>query len=393
MTIGGAQRPITVLLYSVNGTGLGHLTRLMAIGRWLKILLNGLDLEPRIYFLSCSDADFLLSQQGFPSFKLPSRASLVAASIRGKSADQLIREFAVAALEKIAPDVALIDTFPTGTYDELLPLLGREDVTKVFIFREQRSDYVARVPYQKLLSGFDLLLIPHPEESFELGFQTPPGLQIAWSGPVVFGEPNELWPKSKAHRAVGVRHGKTVIYTSAGGGGDPEAARIFKTILGTVRELPDVHLVVGAGPLSRRAPIRGKGLTWTTFYPISRLFRGFDFAISASGYNSVNEFLYFGLPAILYAQERTADDQWVRASEVAAAGAAIALRRLTPAALRKAIRRMMDPELRSKYRAAAHRLVPVNGARRAAEEVINVALPRLFPGTEFENLELSRQTA
>lgn len=38
-------------------------------------------------------------------------------------------------------------------------------------------------------------------------------------------------------------------------------------------------------------------------------------------------------------------------------------------------------------------MLPVNGARRAAEQVLNVALPRLLPGTEFATLDLAARVA
>lgn len=392
----GARTPsdtVTILLYSVNGTGLGHLTRLMAIGGWLRKLLNGVDLKARIFFLSCSDADFLLARNGFPSFKLPSRMALHAAAIRGTTADQLIRDYAAATLRQLSPDILVVDTFPTGTYDELLPILGEEQVTKVFIYREQRADYVKGRPYDKLLANFDLIVVPHDEGSMDLGFEPPKNVQLSWSGGIVFGEREELWTKAKARKTLGVPRRKTVVYTTAGGGGDPEAARTFGNVLEAARGLSGLHLVVGAGPLGSQPALSGRDITWTRYYPISRLFRGFDFAVSSSGYNSVHEMLFFGLPAILYAQERVADDQWGRARQVADAGAALAVARPTVGSLRAAMRRMLKPELRDRLSRRASAMLPVNGARRAAEQVLSVALPRMLPGTEFAKLDLADRVA
>lgn len=379
MTAPSPESSLSVLLYSVNGTGLGHVTRLMAIARWLRTLLNGLDLKAQIYFLSCSDADSLIGAQGFPSFKLPSKTGLRRAMLSDGEAIGLIRGFAGAAIEAIRPDVLVVDTFPAGSYDELLPVLGREEVTKVFVFREQRGDYAASVPYEKLLHTFHLLLMPHPEGHFELPFRLPRGLRAAWAGDIIFGERHEQWTKAKVRKALGIGRHKTVVYAAAGGGGDPHSAQTLRTISKAVLELPKTHLVVGAGPLYRQPGTSGPNLTWTTYYPISRLFRGFDFAISSSGYNTVSELLHFSLPAILYAQTRGADDQMARAQRVAQAGAAIALERLTPATLRRALQKILLAERRAGMRRAARALLPRNGARRAAELILETALPRKFP--------------
>lgn len=377
MPLAEPTQNIDILLYAVNGTGLGHLTRLMAIGRWLRKLINARNLGARVYFLSCSDADYLLAQQGFASFKIPSRAALRKASVAGPASIALIRRYAEAALNEIAPDILVVDTFPTGTFDELLPILGRADVTKVFVFREQRADYMDRIPYARLLSHYDLMLVPHPRGACRLPADLDPELKIRWSGNVIFGEPNELWTKARAQRALGIPRSKTVIYTAAGGGGDSDFTETLELIAEVASEVADSHLVIGAGPLNRSTPQTGPNRTWTTFYPISRMFKGFDFAISSSGYNTVHELLYFRLPAILYAQERRADDQLARARQVADSGAGISLDRLDRASLEEALTRLLDPEVRSRMKQNASKLVKSNGAKQAAMEILDAALPRL----------------
>lgn len=386
MTAAASENALSVLLYSVNGTGLGHVTRLMAIARWLRTLINGLDLKARIFFLSCSDADSLIGAQGFPSFKIPSKTALRRAMLSDGEAIELIRGFAGAAIEEVKPDVLVVDTFPAGSYDELLPILGRDEVTKVFVFREQRSDYAASIPYEKLLHTYHLVLMPHPKGHFELPFQLPQGVRAAWAGNVIFGERHEQWTKAAARKALGIGRHKTVVYAAAGGGGDPESAKTLRTISKAVLDLPGTHLVVGAGPLSRQPGAGGPNLSWTTYYPISRLFRGFDFAVSSSGYNTVHELLHFGLPAILYAQVRGADDQMARARRVAAEGAALALESLTPATLKRALTTIMTPDRRAAMRRQAKALVPQNGARRAAEAILETALPRRFPELSLHSL-------
>ena len=376
MITADSDNAVRVLLYTVNGMGLGHVTRLLAVARWLRILLNGLNLQARIFFLSCSDADAVIGAQGFPSFKLPSKTTLRAANLSDKQAVEVIRGVAGATLDELDPDILVIDTFPTGSYDELLPMLGRDRVTKVFVFREQRSDWAARIPYERLLSSFQLLLIPHPEGFFELPFVPPSTLRVGWAGDIIFGERGDLWTKAKVRRSLGLSANKTVIYTAAGGGGDPDSERTLATIIKTAQEVPGVHLVVGAGPLNRGTGRTGRNLYWTNYFPISRLFRGFDFAISSSGYNTVHEVLHFGLPAILYPQLRGADDQLGRARWVEGEGAGVRLEKLTPARLRKALARMQDRDFRKEVSRRAKALVPTNGARRAAEIILETALAR-----------------
>ncbi len=369
------HRSLRIVLYAVNGTGLGHVTRLLAIARWLVRVLNGMNVEAQIYFLTCSDADSVIGKQGFASFKLPSRTVLRAQNLSSVDALDVIRRFAAATLRELDPDVLVVDTFPTGAYDELLPVLGDHTCRKVFVFREQRPEYARTVPYEALLSNYDLLLIPHPHGSFDLPFRPPGGLEVCWAGPIVFGEPDEAVAKRDAIRTLGLPPARSYVYASAGGGGDSKAAESLDMIRRVVGGLPDTHLVLGAGPLGTPPPGKDDDVTWTTYYPISRMFSAFDFAISSSGYNSVSEMLFMGLPAIFYGQPRSADDQEARAMRVERDGAGLALPVLTEDGLADAVRQMCDPARREAFAAQGRRLLPVNGARTAAEAVVGALHP------------------
>jgi UDP-N-acetylglucosamine--N-acetylmuramyl-(pentapeptide) pyrophosphoryl-undecaprenol N-acetylglucosamine transferase len=371
---------VRILLYSVNGTGLGHLTRQLAIARWLRRLCDGLDLSAQILFLSCSEADFLLSAEGFPSVKVPSRAVLRAAQLSDRSAAGLIRSVARSTISELKPHAMVVDTFPTGTFDELLPALGRKSTRKVFTYREQRVEHADRIPYDRLLAHYDLMLFPHQEGEFEVPFQLPAGLQTCWTGPIVLGEEADLLPREAARKALGLPKNKTVAYAAAGGGGDRGVTRWLDLVRGVLGEFPELHLVLGAGPLSKGNLPMAKGLTWLRDFPASKYFRGFDFAVSSTGYNSAYELARFGVPAILYPQERQADDQGRRAERLASGGAAIALGELNEGELRKAVRRMLKPKFRSRLAETAPKFVPAGGARRAAEEILRVAIPSRVPG-------------
>ena len=63
-----------IVCYAINGAGLGHLTRLVSVGRWLRRFVTLLENQPpEIFFLTSSDASDFLAQAGFASFKIPSK--------------------------------------------------------------------------------------------------------------------------------------------------------------------------------------------------------------------------------------------------------------------------------------------------------------------------------
>ena len=68
-------------------------------------------------------------------------------------------------------------------------------------------------------------------------------------------------------------------------------------------------------------------------FPLSRRFRAFDLAVSASGYNSFHELLRFGIPTLFIPNQDTAlDDQEARARFASDKGLAHMLERVSVAA-------------------------------------------------------------
>ena len=64
---------LRVVCYAVNGTGVGHITRLLAIARWLRRYAAALDQKLEVWFLTSSEADGLAFAEGFAAFKIPSK--------------------------------------------------------------------------------------------------------------------------------------------------------------------------------------------------------------------------------------------------------------------------------------------------------------------------------
>jgi hypothetical protein len=148
----------------------------------------------------------------------------------------------------------------------------------------------------------------------------------------------------------------------------------------TLRHQPDLHLVVGAGPLYGGAPRRGPNVTWLSDFNAMQDFAGVDFAFSAAGYNSFHELLHAGVPAAFFAQEKIADEQSRRVRAAAEAGCALSVGVCgdgTPREeeIRLALDEFRDPRRRAELASKAGEAVPVNNARDAACEVLATVLP------------------
>ena len=129
-------------------------------------------------------------------------------------------------------------------------------------------------------------------------------------------------------------------------------------------------MVVGAGPLYEGPEIRGPGITWLCRYTPVELLPGVDVAVSAGGYNTFHELMFAGVPTVFLPQPRIADDQRERSLRAVAAGAGKIASTFEDVA--ECVAELLADEGAS---AAAMRLVPENGARAAALEILSTILP------------------
>jgi UDP:flavonoid glycosyltransferase YjiC (YdhE family) len=153
-----------------------------------------------------------------------------------------------------------------------------------------------------------------------------------------------------------------------------------------LRLIHGLHLVIGAGPLYRGRCIYGNRVTWLANGNAAEFMAAFDIAVSAAGYNSFNELMHFGVPAVFLPQRKWADDQKARAERAARVGAAVVLDSMTDAnALRQAVEKFGDPPQRASASRAARDLVP----RNHASEVASVLLGLILRGEQIAAAESS----
>ncbi|MFT4977264.1 MAG: UDP-N-acetylglucosamine--N-acetylmuramyl-(pentapeptide) pyrophosphoryl-undecaprenol N-acetylglucosamine transferase [Myxococcota bacterium] len=340
--------PLRIVSYAINGRGMGHLVRQLAILRWVRRYGALLDVSVECWVLTSSEADTLARREGIPSLKMPSKAMMRDANIDPHRYLSIARGWVLNAIAGLQPDVLIVDTFPAGSFGELVTVLELAR-TRVLVRRRVKESFAEEEAYQALLPLYDRCISPDDRET----------------GPIVIREREELLPRPAARRALGIPDNTRAVYLSLGGGGDPAAAQLLPRAVRLLRA-SSWHVVVGAGPLYEGEELRGEGITWLDRYVPVELFAGVDAAVSAGGYNSYHELMYAGVPTVFLPQPRIADDQAARVDRAVAAGAGRRAARLedVPALLE-------DPGSAE----AARGLVPDNGARRAAAEVLSLVAP------------------
>lgn len=353
-----------LLFYAVNGLGLGHVTRLLAIARQVRARCPG----AQILFITASEADAVIYKEGFAALKLPSKTIAGATRLRPQTYAKLVQTVTWNAVAAFNPAALVVDTFPAGAMQELLPLL-RWEMRRVFVYRVQQPEK-ARDPYfQNTLALYDLAVIPHSEggQDMPLPSETPG----VWTGDILIRTRDEALPRAEARARLGLSSEGRVLYVTFGGGGDAELheslAVAFEALGGA-----DWTLAVANAPLDPRArPPLPPNARWVSDYPMAECFAAFDGAVSAAGYNSVAEILHHGLPAVLLPFPRGVDDQFARVREAVDAGAALTCA-LEAGALRGTVERLADVSVAQGLRDRAQALVPGDGAGKAAEAILGL---------------------
>lgn len=351
------MKRLRVVCYAINGRGLGHLTRQLAIARWMRRYAEVLDVGLELWVLTSSEADTLARREGFPALKLPSKAMLRDAGVDLSRGLTIARAWVMQSVALLQPDLLIVDTFPGGTYGELLATLELAP-KRALVARPVRANMAEDPGYSGLLPLYQTVLVP--DDAGSTGLNDPGEL-----GPILLREREELLPRDAARRVLGVPDGQRAVWLSFGGGGDPAAMSALPRLVDVLRGR-GWHVVVAAGPLYDGAERRGEGVTWLDRYASMELLCGVDAAVSAGGYNAFHELMYAGVPTVFLPQPRVADDQEARVARAVAVGAA---------RLARAIEDV--PELLESPgdAAAARALVPRNGARDAAARLLGTLLP------------------
>lgn len=300
------------LLMPINGAGLGHLTRCLAIAKAIRRKQP----NATLVFFTTSIASVLVNRFGFECFHIPPIAQLNSDKVTPRSWNELLASQLQQLLGLYDIDCLIFDG--TYTYQGLQEVLrANPQLRSIWVRRAGTAPaQVATVTEQEKLFS----LIVAPGELDQAHSNSTEHTRVVDVPPVLLLEQPELLTREEARRQLGVTSAKKLAYVQLGAGNINEIDSVYDQVTSVLAAFEDLQIVTSRSPISLDRPARREGVLQVSDYPNARFFNGFDLAIVAAGYNSVNETVALGLPAIFVPNESTKSDDQTRRAQRAANG-------------------------------------------------------------------------
>lgn len=354
----GVRRGPSVMMYSHDTIGLGHMRRNTAIAQELVARVPGASV---LMLVGCPAGMVFEPHPGIDYVKLPSLTKLgrgrwQAGSLRIDAATT--RALRAGILERVmetfAPDVLLVDHEPAGVWDELVaPIraLRAKGGTRVILGLRDILDDPDRVAGAWAANGTDGVIASLYDEVMIYGSEgfypsdAAYGLTALRPGHVRYcGAVTTVRPAPRDRWSGLPRR----VLVSGGGGRDAYA--LLDTVLAGYETLPAHRrplLTLVAGPLMdaelSEALEHRAGQSGAEFHEsvpgLPALLAESDLFITMGGYNSVTEALVTGCPSVVVPRVGPSGEQRIRAERLHALGMATVVWRhdLTPARMAAAL--------------------------------------------------------
>jgi predicted glycosyltransferase len=407
MKIASEKKQTSVLMYSPDSIGLGHMRRNSAIAAGLTKVLPGVS---NLLLVGSSAGAYFELPSGTDCIKLPSilktgrnEWSPKSLNVPRNVARNLRSRIIADTAEVFAPDVFLVDHVPSGIWNELVPalkslhrssrrprlVLGLRDILGAP--EDIREQWAASGIYDLIDAYYDKILIYGSPDIFPAGEAY--GLhkrfadRISYCGFIHFGQ--RPMTHAEARRELGIGTKPLIVMTAGGGHDAHPMMRFVLNALDLRQPLRNFDLIVIAGPLMPcverteiEAMARQIGATFIGSTPCLQAYlSAADTVLTMGGYNTVMESIAVGVPTIVIPRTGPSAEQRYRARLFADLGLIqyIDLENNSNADLMSAIERALG---------SVRRNIPAlafDGIANAANEIARLAVqttqPVLVPET------------
>jgi UDP:flavonoid glycosyltransferase YjiC (YdhE family) len=356
-----------ILFVTSNGTGLGHLTRSMAIARRLPP-----EFEPLV--LTLSAAAPVVREAGFPVEYVASYATPGAGSDWRWS--RRLRGRLRAAISEASPSVLVFDG--AHPYQALIDAMSSgRGMRRVWCRRPlwkpgSNPGALARESF------FHEVLEPGEFAAAEdRGPTVARRSHAEVVAPIVYCHDSELLPREEAERELGLERGRVNVLVQLGQGEEVRGA--VDRCVHHLAKADGVQVAALSSAIATLLDVPPNVVHLRSTYPISRYYRAFDAVVAAAGYNAYHELIRFGVPALYIPMARQTDDQAARARFAEQNGLGVAVAAPDSAELEAKLDLLLEDGERDQMRTRLAELPVQDGAREAAEWLAELAVRERRP--------------
>ncbi len=350
------RRPRTALFMTTNGIGLGHVSRGLAIARRCPP-----DLEP--VFATLSQGVGLIEAAGYRAEYLPFHAYL------GADVNRWNHHLAKELAEMVAfydPSVILFDG--NTPYGGLVDVLQRASAAWGVWVRRGFWRPGVGAPALQREQAFDCVIEPADlADILDLGPTSESRGRTRRVPPIQLVDADEALDRETARAELDLPPEDICVLMQLGAGNNFDFAACQQRCLELLLARPSTTVAFLVSPISLALPELPPQVRPMRLFPVARYLAAFDFAVSATGYNSYHELLLSGTPALYVPNEHPqTDDQLARALHAERMGFGLTVRIGQLYRLAERLATMLDPDERAQMRRRMARLDRRNGAVDAA---------------------------
>ena len=344
-----------IVLFNINGSGMGHMSTCLAYA-------NRLRGRARPVFFSLASAIEMINDMGFEADYFVSRFWSRASAWAW---DQQLAMRLGMMLERVRPQAVVFDG--TWPYRGLLHAAVAHGVPRLVwsnltLYKKDMHE----VPVSE--TNFDLVIrLGELGARFSVEREETPGRSVVIP-PVTMLTKEELLDRVAARDALRLdREGLYALF-SLGPGNLKDISSIGRELVGELRQRGYTAVWLRTPISANDVPLPDHVIPMT-LYPVARYMRAFDVFVGAAGYNTCCEVLQSGVPSLFVPNTRVADDQTGRAQMVAGAVPAV----VSPCETDEQRTGSVERLLALRDGAPAENLaIELNGAEHAADEILRL---------------------
>ncbi len=352
-----------IFLISSNGIGIGHLTRLLSVARRFKR-----ELEP--VFITFSQGAAILEQFGYAFRYLPSQmhAGIDYAAWNAWLTSELDELLA-------AQEPAAVVFDGNNPYPGMLAAAAHQSHSRLCWIRRGMWRPTHDVSFLESARYFDLILEPDDiAANADRGVTGQHRDKVLSVPPIRLLDDEEVPSRDQARVELGLDPEEPAVLIQLGSGGNRDVAYLIDVAVEALSRFPNVQIAVVEWLVGTERLKLWPGVRLIRGFPVGRYINAFDFTIATASYNTFNETMSCGLPAIFVPNEHESmDDQPARAAFAEINGAGFHLPEGQVREIGSMIESLMAPTTRTLIRLNALRIAKPNGAAAAAEAIQSLA--------------------